>query len=164
MRATGRKPSALNQHPGRNNEATLVETTLVERGWGFVGAVMVLVALAMPSFGPVVDHHFAERQFHHGHLLLDGLAAEHDHSLGNRYHQHPSGAGSGRSGASYGAGMVYLNSADGGSPPVVPTATASQTSPVYPDLNRAALRPQNSPDNAPLTEAFPALPTPPPRA
>ena len=164
MRATGRKPPALKRHPGCNNEASPIEATLVERGWGFVGAVLVLVALAMPSFGPVVDHHFAERQFHHSHLLVDGVTAEHDHTLGNRYHQHPSGAGSSRSGPGYGPGMVYLTSADGSSPPVVPTATAAQTSLVYPDLNGAVLRPQNSPDNTPLTEAFPTLPTPPPRA
>ncbi len=125
---------------------------------------MVLVALAMPSFGPVVDHHFAERQFHHGHLLIDGLSAEHDHPLGNRHHQHPSGAGSGRSGADYLPGMVFLNSVDGSSPPVVPVSTAAQASPVYPDLNGAALRPQRTPDDTPLTEAFPTLPKPPPKA
>lgn len=124
---------------------------------------MVLVALAMPSFGPVVDHHFAERQFHHGHLLVGGLSAEHDHRLGAKDHQHSYGTDSGPGNPDYLPGMVYLNSADGGSPPVVPVSSAAQTSPVYPDLNGAVLRPQNSPDNAPLTEAFPALPEPPPR-
>ena len=152
------KRSSINRYQGCSDESTLIE-----RGWGFVGAVMVLVALAMPSFGPVVDHHFAERQFHHGHLLVDGLTAGHDHRLGARDHQHPYGTDSGPDNADYLPGMVFLNSADAGSSPVVSVSTAVQTSPVYPDLNGAVLRPQNSPDNTPLTEAFPALPKPPPR-
>ena len=158
MKAPGHKSPALNQHPGWNNEATLVD-----RGWGFVGAVMVLVALAMPSFGPVVDHHFAERQFHHGHLLLGTVPADHEHLSPGSYHRHGTGTRSSTDGPDNYLGIVYLNSADGGSPVVVTAPTATETNVAYPGFDGALFGAGYSAAEHPITGIFPSLPEPPPR-
>ena len=54
---------------------------------------VALVALALPLFGPVLDHHFAERQPHHVHVYLGGPVPDHVHpyeTSGRRHngHQH----------------------------------------------------------------------------
>ncbi len=43
-----------------------------------------LLALALPSFGPVLDHHFAERQPNHGHLGALHVHA-HEHGYGTQH-------------------------------------------------------------------------------
>ncbi len=42
--------------------------------------VMALAASFLPLFGPLADHHFAERQPWHSHIYFDGPAHKHLHS------------------------------------------------------------------------------------
>jgi hypothetical protein len=52
---------------------------------------LVLIGLALPSFGPMLDHHFAERQPGHRHL---GPAVSHVHGYDNQVeHHHPAAPG-----------------------------------------------------------------------
>ena len=44
-----------------------------------VTALALLTALLVPLLGPLVDHHFAERQPGHLHLYLTGLPIQHLH-------------------------------------------------------------------------------------
>lgn len=63
----------------------------------------LLVSLLVPAVGPLMDHHFAERQPAHQHL---GLVGDHVHDYGaNHAHRHagPDGAGSGNGTALYNA-------------------------------------------------------------
>jgi hypothetical protein len=46
---------------------------------------LLLVALALPSLGPLIDHHFAER--YHGHVHLTPLVLRHTHSYA-QFHLH----------------------------------------------------------------------------
>jgi hypothetical protein len=41
--------------------------------------VAALSVLFMPFLGPIVDHHFAERQYNHGHIFLRSVDVEHIH-------------------------------------------------------------------------------------
>ena len=50
--------------------------------------VAALTALFLPLFGPVLDHHFTERQPDHGHVYLDGPDHEHLH-IYETYDHHP---------------------------------------------------------------------------
>lgn len=50
--------------------------------------VAALTALFLPLFGPVLDHHFAERQPDHAHMYLDGSEYEHLHTY-ETYGHHP---------------------------------------------------------------------------
>jgi hypothetical protein len=44
----------------------------------FLGTVLLVTALALPSFGPLIDHHFAERLPSHRHL---SAATTHAHAF-----------------------------------------------------------------------------------
>ena len=48
-------------------------------------ALTAVVALIAPLAGPVLDHHFAERQPDHLHL---GAPGEHSHAFESQYHLH----------------------------------------------------------------------------
>ncbi|MCI0438657.1 MAG: hypothetical protein L0177_05945 [Chloroflexi bacterium] len=52
-------------------------------------ALLLLAALALPSVGPLVDHHFAERQPGHRHVA--GVVQPHTHSYEDEYHHHNTG-------------------------------------------------------------------------
>ncbi len=43
-------------------------------------ALLAVVAVLTTVVGPVLDHHFAERQASHGHVFLDQVTPEHSHS------------------------------------------------------------------------------------
>ncbi len=49
----------------------------------------ILSALLVPLFGPLVDHHFAERQPGHVHLYLTGVPTQHLH-FHEAHHSHDS--------------------------------------------------------------------------
>ncbi len=42
-------------------------------------ALLAVGVLLLPSLGPLLDHHFAERHPAHGHLYLGGAGPEHSH-------------------------------------------------------------------------------------
>ena len=63
--------------------------------------ITLLVSLLVPAVGPLMDHHFAERQPVHQHL---GLAYHHVHDYGaDHTHRHagPDGAGAGGNGTAF---------------------------------------------------------------
>jgi hypothetical protein len=41
--------------------------------------IVVMYALFMPFFGPMLDHHFAERQHNHQHIYFGSAGAKHTH-------------------------------------------------------------------------------------
>lgn len=52
-----------------------------------VTALALLTALLVPLLGPLVDHHFAERQPGHVHLYLTGVSVQHLHHH-EAFHSH----------------------------------------------------------------------------
>ncbi len=44
-------------------------------------AFLAIVAVLTTIVGPVLDHHFAERQGSHGHVFLNEVQPEHGHSV-----------------------------------------------------------------------------------
>ena len=137
---------------------------LIAGAWGFVAAMLALVALTMLSVGPLVDHHFAERQFHHAHLFPSGSLPEHQHSLEIGHH-HPADYNGDPVGQGATVEGVYLTSTDAAGPGIatmIPAATG--VSPVFPDSGgQLFLFGKGDGDNS-LSEAFPGLPKKPPRA
>ncbi len=85
----------------------------------YLPSLLLLLALALPSVGTLVDHHFAERQPGHRHLTS---VSYHTHSAASR-HFHPSTEEGQGSSAPVGDGQpVVLYNFDGGSaasPPVL---------------------------------------------
>ena len=55
--------------------------------------VMALTALFLPLLGPLMDHHFAERQPLHAHIYPDGSAYGHLHSYETYNHHLPTSNG-----------------------------------------------------------------------
>jgi hypothetical protein len=61
-----------------------------------VSVLLLLVALAMPSVAPLVDHHFAERQVGHSHV---GVIQSDAHTHGYKhFHSHSHGSDDGSDG------------------------------------------------------------------
>lgn len=56
-----------------------------------LSVLVLLAALALPSVGPLFDHHFAERQ--PGHVHVAGATRPHTHSYEDAYHHHHGYAG-----------------------------------------------------------------------
>ena len=126
-----------------------------------VSAVFTTAAMAaifLPTLGPLLDHHYAERLPNHKHLYLG--AAEYDHvhpfEAQDHYHYYPDEAPS--------DGIVYLASYDGSSPLMIDaTVHAIQQSPPF-------IGPDDpagygvSPDSLIPKDAILATPKKPPRA
>ena len=51
-------------------------------------AGLLALALMAPFFGPVVDHHFAERFPHHGHIYVASAEPDHVHAYAIPHHHH----------------------------------------------------------------------------
>ena len=54
-------------------------------------AGMLALALMAPFFGPVLDHHFAERFPHHGHIYVASAGPGHVHPYAVPHHHHDDG-------------------------------------------------------------------------
>ena len=50
-------------------------------------ALLVVFSLGLSSFGPMLDHHFAERHPGHGHFYFGAAASDHSHTI-NLSHTH----------------------------------------------------------------------------
>ena len=75
--------------------------------------VIALYALLLPIFGPLLDHHFVERQHQHAHIYAAGRPAAHTHIYEiSGVHYHPPADAAGNRGAPA-AGLVYLTAYDG---------------------------------------------------
>ncbi len=54
-------------------------------------AGVLALALMAPFFGPIVDHHFAERFPHHGHIYVSSAEPDHVHAYAIPHHHHDDG-------------------------------------------------------------------------
>lgn len=80
--------------------------------------VGALTALFLPLFGPLMDHHFAERQPGHAHIYLDGPAHKHLHSYETYdHHLTRSTAGSYDDAGQFGAVVILTDTHGLGSGP-----------------------------------------------
>ena len=116
-------------------------------------------AVVLPTLGPLLDHHYAERLPNHTHLYLGPGGPNHVHpfEVQDHFHYHPFDAPT--------DGIVYLASYDGSSPVMVDgTVHAIQQSPPFvgPDDDAAAYG--ITPDSLVPEDAVLAVPKEPPRA
>ncbi len=56
-----------------------------------LSALLLLIALALPSLGPLVDHHYAEHQVGHRHLTVV-RSSDHSHAYQNLHSHTPDAA------------------------------------------------------------------------
>ena len=60
------------------------------KGTNTAMAFLAVVAVLTVVVGPVLDHHFAERQATHGHVFLDEVTPDHAH-MADESHAHVAG-------------------------------------------------------------------------
>ena len=120
-------------------------------------AGVLTLALMAPFFGPLFDHHFAERFPHHGHIYVSSAGPDHVHAYAVPHH-HDDGRSHVHGGAAAGGdseapvpGIVYLVSNDGLTHApmsiVVPPVT-DDLAPQFPEDGGARFAPPG--DDAPL--------------
>ena len=121
----------------------------------------VCAALLLPAFGPLLDHHLAERQPGHAHVYVGRAVPDHTHPYEVHHRHAHSGSANGNGGAD---GILYLTSHDGiGSGLTGATASLAQDS-------LGPLTPEDAPlqgrfhGDAPPDDAPIAPPWRPPRA
>lgn len=143
-----------------------IRATLTRMAFDLAAAALVGLLL-LPFFGPLVDHHFAERRPDHAHIYLEAVAHDHVHpyevSMHHHHHKDDPAVGGGLQEPPT-DGIVYLTSHDGAGMGFIElTAPASRESAVFPDPEeyRTALRIPGS-DTAP-GDAFTSPPRKPPR-
>ncbi|MFQ6026729.1 MAG: hypothetical protein ACE5Q6_04345 [Dehalococcoidia bacterium] len=128
--------------------------------------LLVLIGISvlfLPALGPLLDHHFAERQFNHSHLYFGAVDLGHSHPLGTP-HKHGDHHTHGED-RPVTEDIIYLTSEDGhygGSTPVTsPSLHSNVVLPEPPDflpIHRSII------DSGILPETFVPPPAPPPRA
>ena len=133
--------------------------------------IVAFFALLLPLFGPIVDHHFAERRHDHGHIYLAIPAPDHVHSYqtSHAHSHHTGGFGSSDDNLTdehtFPNDVVFLASNDGMSQgSSLLTSNAMPVDLSFPDLtNRHWLLGLSKPDNR-LSGNFVALPKRSPKA
>jgi len=80
-------------------------------------SLVVVTAALLPAFGPLVDHHFAERQAGHAHVgeyvpHVHAYELAHTHTDGHGAHIHLSETAPAEAGSE--PGIIILTNADGG--------------------------------------------------
>ena len=110
-------------------------------------AASLVGLLLLPFFGPMLDHHFAERRPDHAHVYLGAVVHDHVHpyEVTTHLHRHTDGhaSGEGLSENVLPDGIVFLTSHDGtGTGFIELTAPTPRESAVFPDPEeyRIALR------------------------
>ena len=103
--------------------------------------------LLVPFFGPMLDHHFAERRPDHAHIYLGAVVHDHVHpyevSMHDHFHTDGHESGGSLSENALPDGIVFLTSHDGAATGFIElTVPASRESAVFPDPEeyRTALR------------------------
>ena len=116
---------------------------------------VAFLALASPTVGPLLDHHFAERQPDHVHIYSGERVVDHVHpyGLGHSHHSdlpnHPS------TGSGHTEGIVYLTSDEGAGPGFISlTAVSMNVETSFPDLGDSSLLLRLGHPDHPLTESF----------
>ena len=138
-----------------------------------VQATVGILALALmaPFFGPIVDHHFAERFPHHGHIYVSSAEPDHVHAYSVPHHHHDDGHSHVHADAAAGdaetpvPGIIFFVSNDGLTQApmslVVPPVTHDLAPPVPEDRGSPFPPPG---DDAPMTGVAVPPPDEPPRA
>jgi len=129
-------------------------------------AVLALWALFSPAFGPVIDHHFAERHHNHSHIYIGLPNIDHIHPYqDNHPHQlaYLSDDSDPRSRSNQPADTVFLAPLDGleqdAQAPLTPAAQPMNSSPDQGDSSLLLAWPQS---DGPLKEVYvPPLKRPP---
>ena len=126
-------------------------------------SLSIAAAIVSVFLGPLMDHHFAERQHNHSHIYLTGSVAEHMHPEGHPFEIPHSHSNTDRQGTGH-HGIIYQTSNDG--------LHDSGTGSVIAFVDKSSLPlagDYSSPDaltnsESILAEAFVAPPKKPPRA
>ena len=125
---------------------------------------VALIGLVLPAVGPLADHHFAERFYHHGHLFLAPEGKEHAHNFGS-YHGHYASLSGDFEGSVPQDEVVFLTSTDAAGPGLFFLPAVSVTlDRIFADSSDAPLLLQFSPLNGPPSEFLGTVPKKPPRA
>ncbi|MEE3015154.1 MAG: hypothetical protein VX505_13490, partial [Chloroflexota bacterium] len=75
-------------------------------------SLSIAAAIVLVFLGPLMDHHFAERQHNHSHIYLTGSVAEHKHPEGHPFEIPHSHSNTDRQGTGH-HGIIYQTSNDG---------------------------------------------------
>ena len=128
---------------------------------------MIASALFLPFIGPMLDHHFPERQYGHVHVYLGPAVSDHGHPYEKpHFHSQPHDEAGGETGASSlggtASGIIYLISDDGmGQEPAAPSAPMVRVAAIAPSPDSLVIKFGHDDDI--LDEAFIAPPKKPPR-
>jgi hypothetical protein len=113
--------------------------------WLFM--VAAVWALTVPFFGPMLDHHFVERQPYHDHIYFSPEGSDHIHFYEDHVihpHLHPASrpkTGEVVDGATRSADVLYLTATDGaGQNPAAFATTALHADLAYPELDDGYFR------------------------
>ena len=127
--------------------------------------VAALAALFLPLFGPLLDHHFAERQPAHAHIYLEGTDLEHLHSYETNNHYQLHARSNVYDDDRAPAGILFLSDTNGaGSGSSGAMAYLQQKSQLVFDPEGEPDRFALSPDDSFITDATMPNPKKPPRA
>jgi len=134
----------------------------------WVSAVFAALLLLLPGFGPVLDHHFAEREPHHQHIYFGSVLPKHIHpyEVPHAHGQKTAVPASGNAApdSSPPDGIVYLTSYDGiGETLSFPIVPMLHLALVFPDLENNQFVFNAASNDHILSEAFIAPPKKPPR-
>ena len=125
---------------------------------------LALLGLLLPGVGPLVDHHFVERHYHHGHLFLgrDGQqSVDHVHDYG-LVHRHPAGGQFDYRLPDDGLVILQSNEAAGNGLVFLPGASMNADG-AFDGSGSGPLLLHYSPDDLPPDEGLVGLPKKPPR-
>ena len=124
---------------------------------------VALLGLLLPGVGPLVDHHFAERYYHHGHLFLGPDGQRHVHDYGFTHQHYPPLPGA-PDAPGAGEEVVFLTSTDAaGTGLVFLPAVSMNVDAIFDNSGDGPLLLNFSPQDGPPTEFPGSLPKKPPR-
>ena len=151
-----RKPSKLVALPDTQILGALLHRIVVS---------VAFLALALPSIGPLLDHHFAERQPDHAHVFRGERVVDHEHPYGLVHTHHSDLPNSAAAQFGDAAGIVYLTSDDAAGPGFIPLSAVSMNPEIdFPGFGDSPLLFRFADTGHSLTESFLLVPKRPPRA
>ena len=135
----------------------------------FLLRLVVAVAIStllLPLVGPMLDHHFAERQPGHAHIYLGERVVEHVHPYALvHYHHHTQLPNHPSTGSGNPEGIVYMTSDYAASPGSISLIAVSlNTEMAFPEFGDSPLLIGLADPDHPLTESFLTVPERPPLA
>lgn len=125
-------------------------------------AVAAVLGLLISSLGPLIDHHFAERQPHHEHVYFWSQGSDHSHSYGLDHRHHPI-ASTDRAAQTEDPVMLTSNDATAGGVSLL-SSVSTDSEITLPDQDDTWLLFRPADHDRLLNESFLSLPKKPPRA